>query len=354
MGLAAHKKLSLCLLFLFLPLCLYAQTKTVALIPFWGDYDAPIVPFGYALNNSVGRMYEYSPWPVDMSPASLPADVPPGGYPPYIAPSPSLTRGAPFALTGEVTIDTDTYDIWHLRLYLWQMSAPPDGNPRLIASDELTAYDEEACELVLPGLLEWLFSLIPSDEGPVILTGGQSKVVYYAATEPYKWLYVGLKAGWPIRVNANSSGEPLPPALGAFSIAAHANVQIFNYFGVQLEGMLTMGLSEPFKGASLMVPALLRYSYYSGTMVVSGLGGIYLNLPTGDLKENFIYERKPMWGITAGFNLGNKIGPGFLYLDLRWGLDLGRTIYNEESVFRRNVISVCAGYEMGFLTKKKK
>ena len=359
MSLAAHKKTFLCLLFLFLPIWLYAQ-QTVALIPFWGDDDAPIVPFGYILNTSVGRMSEYSPWQVDMNPATLPDDVPPGGYPPYIAPMPSLTKGAPFALTGEVTADPDYYDLWHIRLYLWQMTNPA----RLIASDEMTAYDEEGCQQFMPGLLDWLFSQIPRDEGPAVATGGQSRVVYYAATEPYKWLYAGFKLGLPIRINSRSdnkdaSGDLVRPYVGAISMAAHANVQVFNYFGIQIESNLTIGGSEPFDAPSLMFPALLRYTYYSGTMGISGLGGVYLDIPMGKLKDDFEYSTTVPWGVTAGFTFGNKIGPGFLYLDVRWAMDMREAkrkdlefANGKDAAFRRHMVTIGIGYEMGFFLKK--
>ena len=93
MSLATQKKVFLCALFLFVPLCLFAQAgikKTVALVPFWGSDQKIIRQFGDELFNSVNKMTEFMPTPVDMT--NLPPDVPEGGNPPYICPSPSIPQ----------------------------------------------------------------------------------------------------------------------------------------------------------------------------------------------------------------------------------------------------------------------
>ena len=153
-----NKKLFFCLLFFSLSLRLFAQfdsRELVALIPFWGENEEMIEEFGEELFYSVDDMYEYRPWVVDMT--DIPPDVPEGGFPPYICPSPSLTGEALYALTGDLEWDDFTY-MWRMRLYLWRMA-----DNRLIYTDELNAYDTEGARFGLPAMVEWLFSWIPRD-----------------------------------------------------------------------------------------------------------------------------------------------------------------------------------------------
>jgi hypothetical protein len=352
---AVKKQLLYGVLFL-LPLCLFAQDggrKATALIPFWGSDQNIIAEFGEELVIGVDGMSEYSPWPVDMRPENLPADVPEGGFPPYICPSPSLTRTAPYALTGEVLFDEDS-DMWSLRLYLWQME-----DTRLIFSDEMTAYDREHLGENLPAMLEWLFSWIPgpTEEQPPIIVegGGQSRVVYFSATEPLKWLYAGGRIGTAVRINTKPYWTGYDDSYnGTFfpnlQVALHANVQLFNALGVQAEIMMNMD-SEPVNALSFIIPVMVRYSHRIGTMVISGFGGAYINLPIGDFSKNFEYTSKVPLGLTAGMNLGNKLGPGYAFLDVRWMGDLTYTISGNRG-YRRNMIGVTVGYEIGFFLKK--
>jgi hypothetical protein len=128
-----------------------ATVSSVALVPFWGSNQNIIDQFGAELYASVGNMKDFQPVRIDM--AKLPDDVPDGGFPPFVCPSPSLIRANPYALTGEVT-RTDTGS-WSLRLYLWGMA-----DARLVFTSTLTARNMNEYRLLLPGLLEKLFSQI--------------------------------------------------------------------------------------------------------------------------------------------------------------------------------------------------
>jgi len=100
---------------------------------------------------AIGNMKNFQPVRIDMT--NLPNDVPEGGFPPFICPSPSLIKTNPYALTGEVT-RTDSGSL-SLRLYLWEMA-----NTRLVFTSTLTARNMSEYRLLLPGLLEKLFSQI--------------------------------------------------------------------------------------------------------------------------------------------------------------------------------------------------
>jgi len=133
------------------PLVRNATVSSVALVPFWGSDQNIINQFGTELYAAVGNMKDFRPVRIDMT--NLPDNVPEGGYPPFICPSPSLIKTNPFALTGEVT-RTDTGS-WSLRLYLCEMA-----DTRLVYTSKLTARNIGEYRLLLSGLLEKLFSQI--------------------------------------------------------------------------------------------------------------------------------------------------------------------------------------------------
>jgi hypothetical protein len=126
--------------------------SSVALVPFWGPDQNINDQFGAELFAAVGNMKDFQPVQIDDM-TNLPDDVPKGGFPPYICPSPSLIKTNPYALTGELT-RTDTGS-WSLRLYLWDMA-----ETRLVFTSTLTAHNMSEYRLLLPGLLEKLFSQI--------------------------------------------------------------------------------------------------------------------------------------------------------------------------------------------------
>jgi len=127
------------------------RTQSVALVPFWGSNQNAIGQFVEDVYAAMGNMKGYRPVMIDMT--KLPDDVPIGGFPPYICPSPSLIKTNPYALTGEVT--RTTAGSWELRLYLWQMD-----ETRLVFTSTLTARNRSECKSLLPGLLDKLFSKI--------------------------------------------------------------------------------------------------------------------------------------------------------------------------------------------------
>ena len=125
-------------------------------------------------------------------------------------------------------------------------------------------------------------------------------------------------------------------------------------FGAQAEVILVADNTEPFKQTSFIFPLMIRFhAYRKGTATITVLGGAYIGAP---LSGDFDYSPKKLWGITAGFNIGQRIGPGSLYLDLRWLGDMTDTYEKTTATFpypgyRRNMVSVCIGYEMGFFPK---
>jgi hypothetical protein len=368
------KKLFFSLFFLFLPFVVFAQsnrTQSVALVPFWGPVDRPDDPlieeFGEELYKGVNEIQGYRSVVIDMT--NLPDDVPEGGFPPYICPSPSLIKTNPIALTGEMTPDPDDDEFWHLRLYLWEMA-----DTRLVFSDEVTAYDREELAMGLPGMLDWLFSWLKRGgrgtggdgdiEGDINNTGG-GRNVFITTSMPLHWIYVGGRFGWtPLRMQNNPSWEnpderyifndyrSLNGAV-SFSIAFFPeSVPFFSRFCFQGEVMFNYDI-EPVPTMTLMPTALLKCQVYRyGNMLFSVFGGAYTPFK---LDDNIAYGSVFPLGITFGTSLGGKIDPvpGIFFIDLRFSVDLFNTYVTADNEgYRRASLTISVGYEYGLITKK--
>lgn len=339
-----------------------AGQRTIAVLPFWGDPIA--AEFGDVLIMTLVRNELYRPFIVDMR--NLPPDVPEGGFPPYICPSPSLTAGSPYAITGEV-LWSDEYNMFVLRMYLWEMATR-----RLVSSDEMQALDRAGGEVALPALLDWMLSwlAIPAEQTFPVQN---------------KWLYLGLRAGPSFGFYQRSIREPfVEQQVDNYynaNAAVQASVELLPFLGIQTElsfnrdyapfvsyqivsppsGGSTLALeSAPFVSWSLMIPLNLKMTLRRPTYFVAVFGGAYVTLPLGEMKQEssgktFKYFFEPPIGITVGINSGVKAGPGYVFVDIRWNADLGEKVMDSgEAFYKRGMISLSLGYEVGFIPKKKR
>jgi len=370
------KKLLFSIFLLFLPLIVFAQsnrTQSVALVPFWGPidnmFDPMIDEFGEELYKGVNEMQGYRSVVIDMN--NLPDDVPEGGFPPYICPSPSLIKTNPIAITGEMTQDPDDYEYWHLRLYLWEMA-----DTRLVFSDEMGAYDREELAGGLPGMLDWLFSWLKrggrgsggdGDENWDLLNAGGGRQVFITTAMPLQWIYAGARFGWNA-VNLNNPPSWKAPdnrhtatdyrsinaALSGSIAFFPESVPFFSRFCFQLEGIFTYDIGAV-ETISIMPVGLIKCQVYrQGNMLLSLFGGGYLLFPL-DKEEKVAYSLKPPVGITAGLSFGGKLDPlpGIFSIDLRLSMDLFDTyVRMDDEGYRRFAITLSVGYEFGFITKK--
>jgi hypothetical protein len=354
-----------------------AEKKNVALVEFKGSPDNIIRQFGQILQQALPGAGDYTSYIVDMN--NLPPDVPPGGSPAYVCPSPSITNNAPYALTGEVTPDPDDPSNYHLRLYLWEMD-----NNRLIFSDEMTARDGAECQQNLPPLLLWIFSWLKEPEAPElqpqpqIVTEETPAPAETPDSEPEKWLYLGLRGGSSLRFYNREEADPFLESQAlhfynvnaAFSVAIH----LFRYLDLQVEAnystdeapfTYTIEDSDdlntaPFISQYMTFPLLVKSTYREGSFMAGAFGGLYYLLPLGQMKNDFLdgefdYKADIPLGYTLGINFGIKAGPGNIFIDLRWAADIGKLVKeNGDPLYQRSMVSLNIGYEFGLISKKKK
>jgi hypothetical protein len=181
----------------------------------------------------------------------------------------------------------------------------------------------------------------------------------------HKWLYPGIRLGvspHTYRVNTSSALEADTHA--AFEAAVSAEVQIAKLFSLQPElvysadkvGANTDSLDVTINTSTLMIPILAKLTFRPGNFYLAGFAGPYFTIPLGSMNvtqsgttENYSYTA-PL-GITGGADVGMKLGPGILFLDLRYSADRKYFWANDAAQFSRSMFSVSLGYNFGLINK---
>jgi hypothetical protein len=124
---------------------------------------------------------------------------------------------------------------------------------------------------------------------------------------------------------------------------------------VQLEGIFNMD-TEPisnYKTFSIIPALLLKYSHRSTIVTIAPFAGAYID-PFNEYKNTTV-----PFGWTAGLSLGYKVGPGNLFMDIRYAHDLFDNIvplknYPDTLIsgYRKKMFTISVGYEYGFIPKQ--
>jgi hypothetical protein len=174
-----------------------------------------------------------------------------------------------------------------------------------------------------------------------------------------KWIYLGAKFGVSPRFYT-ATGEMANAESITIELGVESSIQVVDFLSVQLEADFSLDSadyqnlpSEPpdvtYRNPIFSFPLLLKGVLKPGrSFLVEPYGGAYLNLPlTAKIQP-------PVGGWTAGFDFGVKTGRGVIFLDFRYSADFGSTKVDDRRVeFNRNIVSVTAGYKVGFLNRKQ-
>ncbi|MFP3041582.1 outer membrane beta-barrel protein [Treponema primitia] len=230
----------------------------------------------------------------------------------------------------------------------------------------------------------------------------------------YKWFYFGLRAGGSYNSydEVDSSDSALtfinPAASYSFNAAFSASVQITNWFGAGVEFIYTHdeakvnttggGVVETTDGGnistsndpryssgtfsynSFMIPLLAKFTVRPKKFVFSGFIGPYLGISFGELQFDGTLQAgewkgifKPSstnYGIMVGGDVGYHLGPGALFVDVRYAKDLANHqfepsegswgMWNDYSTkwrfmpdmeISRSKVLFTIGYEIGLFNK---
>ncbi|MDR3138467.1 MAG: PorT family protein [Treponema sp.] len=337
--------------------------------------------------NEVQSIDGYEPRPITLE--ELPESA---SFPPDEPPDPTFLGGSRYVLTGEYYVDLE--DMQHFQLWLWKSN---DGS--LVYTDELVAEDLEEAMSYMPALVTWVFSRIPVERRVTVLeqaaeieidSSGQE---YEVINDPLnRWLYLGARAGGSFRFYT------LPKLVKDYSsnftqgfsyeIGLQIGFRFLSFMSIQAEAVFTQD-SAPFRGPKFqMLDEEIRYIYYTDTyssmslmfpvtvkfpmqfkpFIISPFGGLYLTMPLGqmtietsDVAENaasgaYEYALTMALGLTLGADFGIQMGPGILFLDLRYNGDLGNTVIQIDSgrEYKRSMISFSIGYELALFNKRRR
>jgi hypothetical protein len=336
----------------------FAQ-ETIAVHPLSDETDSPMTVIFFeelikAIPNVPGHVGAYRPYTIDLV-NNRPADVPPGGFPPYICPSTSLTANAAYAITGEIGVSRETPGEYWVRIYLWQMD-----NGRLISSDMVNASDRASSATSYPFILGSLFDTIeeykqakaqPEIPQQII---DQAQTVYRPTSRPkplQNWLNLGLHVagGNSTWFNGETTSSFLN-ASGSFQIG----VNVLSHLSIQAEANMNVHYDlEDFENNfwHMNVPLLFRFPFQSDPIKVSLYLGPYLLFPM-PWSEN-IFEGVDFYkliGISYGLTVGWKLGPGYFFINGRFSHLL---FFSDEGMeYPSNSAVFGLGYEIELIKKK--
>jgi hypothetical protein len=190
---------------------------------------------------------------------------------------------------------------------------------------------------------------------------GQGKHVFITTSMPLQWLYAGVRFGWtPARIQSSLTSDRNPDprnyydtinaAVSFSSAVAPESVPFFCRFLVQADGILNYDF-QPVTTMSINPTLLIKcQAYRQGNVLFSLLGGAYTSFP---LNDAIAYSTSFPIGWTAGATFGGKLdpAPGLFFIDVRFSMDMFNTKVGS-GVFKRSALTICIGYEYGFITKK--
>lgn len=330
-------------------------------------------------------MGDYRSYVIDLV-NNLPADVPPGGFPSYICPPPSLTSGAAYGITGEVGEDDESPGEYWVRLYLWQLE---EG--LLLVSDMVSASDRAAAVENYPYMLAFFYSKIdeylelrqPPPPPPIpIVQHIEPPEVKHVPLFGDSWLFVGARAGAGTSSWKLDEAQNMVTDFMNFSAAIQAIVNIFYPIAVQTEVQLQghfaryeynyvapddLGGKTIFGGNDnpiiwdMTVPLFACANMYSGILNVNVYAGPYLFIPMpipqiwyddDNVDQSLWPSVKTSLGLSYGISLGFKVGhASCVFVDGRFSHLFGLSGKHSQNPFNGTTFSV--GYQIGLIDKKK-
>jgi hypothetical protein len=336
-----------------------AQTATearpVAFMVFVGDdlsisswFQTEVVGEVQDLGGYSARQVSATQYPETLN---FPADVPP---------DPTYLGAAPFVLTGEYYVDVD--DLQHFQLWLWTSESGA-----LIYTDEMVFEDQEEAEGYLPPMVRWIFSHVLAERYTTVagvqpVGGGEEGIGEEEPADdepslnPNRRLYLGVRGAASFNTySALVSGGYEAGTSQGFSAdgAIVADFRIFRFLGVQAEAIFNFDTfkvakitnttsttsvrsTDRFSAMSLMFPLVVKVPVDIGNYTVAPFVGIYYAMPLGNLRVkpegsvgtngSYAYNINPPLGLLLGVDASVALGPGELFVDLRYSRDIGMTV----------------------------
>jgi len=246
-------------------------------------------------------------------------------------------KDAEFSLVGTLSEHPD-----NPREYVLHLAIVDNKTNKSRSDGELVYESPEDIKDLFPSLVYTLLYTIPSGSGKDNWRN--------------QWMYAGVSAFWTPRIYAS---ESLSANLVNFGGGAFTEYHVLNFLaigaGFELASDLTKVYSkddENYSNILLEIPVYVKFVYKPGDYFLLELyGGVHLNIPF----EKTTVPPAVSW--LAGFQYGVKAGPGVIFIDPRFSMDIGESFMDRDSAFKdlsfqRYILHLGVGYKMGFFTKR--
>ncbi|MDR1325065.1 MAG: CsgG/HfaB family protein [Treponema sp.] len=187
-------------------------------------------------------------------------------------------------------------------------------------------------------------------------------------------LYIGARGGASLRLFTLSDDVKgkLEPNNFTYEAGIHLGLQFTSVLALQAEALFTAdkvnysgeSYEASFESQSLTLAALFKLTFRPGKLLIAPFGGAYFALPLGQLNvnsdndavDNASFDMSIPVGVVGGLNFGLNIGPGALFIDARYAMELGNTSISDSrgnlGIYSRAMASITLGYEIGIITRK--
>jgi TolB-like protein len=185
-----------------------------------------------------------------------------------------------------------------------------------------------------------------------------------------KIFYLGLRGGFSLQMH-QPNGEFLHGHSYAWETSfsweasAQMSLQAFSFLAVQAEAVFFKdtfpfeleAIPVTFSYYAMMLPILGKITFRPGIFLFAGFGGVYFTVPLSAMTfdydgTEYLYNFTAPMGFIGGGNFGVKLGPGTLFLDIRYAGDFEDTVlqgdWGSRAVYKRSLVTWSLGYEFGF------
>ena len=203
-----------------------------------------------------------------------------------------------------------------------------------------------------------------------------------------KRFYAGLRPGFSVHLYNIENSEYRSESVNngvSFDFSAQFGIQIHPLFALQIEMIGTADSAAisgavdvadetgnflyhyetmyVFDSASMIIPVLVKLTLRPDIFSLGLFAGAYFSFP-GQVNYSDSYLGKsekrsasPNPGFVAGASAGIKLGPGSLFMDMRYMSDFSETKVQgsgrTSEIYKRGMAAFGIGYEIGFVNLKK-
>jgi len=170
-----------------------------------------------------------------------------------------------------------------------------------------------------------------------------------------KWLYFGLAVTWTPHFYIGDGGSLyLGDPHGGFSAECHFLNFLSFETGIELAVDWLNISGKDYRNPMLEIPLLAKFVIKPGSyFMIEPYAGAYINIPFSDT------TKPPLFSWLAGVQSAVKVGPGAIFLDGRFAMDIGKsTVKTAPGVvvppYQRYIINIGLGYKYGLFQRNKK